>query len=137
MKKNRFFRILALIILSIVIFLGCARSCDTIDLNQLFKIFNKNQSGERFTFVDTKPPVIKLRGPESISIELGTKWKEPGYKAIDNVDGNITNRVVIDGVVNTSILGKYKIVYNVKDRAGNEAAAKIRIIDVIKKNTNF
>ncbi len=78
---------------------------------------------------DTKPPEITLKGNNPMVVLLGGTYNEPGATAIDNVDGDITDKIVISGSVNTSVLGSYTITYTVSDQAGNEAV-KERTVNV-------
>lgn len=73
---------------------------------------------------DTKAPVITLEGGNSISLRRGESWTEPGYTAIDDVDGDITNRVVVSGVPNTSQAGISTLTYSVTDKAGRTGTAQ-------------
>ncbi len=73
---------------------------------------------------DTQPPVITLSGGNSISIEVGTAWVEPGYSARDNVDGDLTGSVTISGDVNSSVEGSYALNYSVTDKSGNRGSAQ-------------
>ena len=91
--------------------------------------------------LDIVPPVITLTGKERDTITLGSTWTEPGYAATDNVDGVITNRVIISvvpvnptGTVNTSVVGTYTITYTVTDEANNSATLK-RYVTVIEGGT--
>ncbi|MBN2036519.1 MAG: DUF5011 domain-containing protein [Chitinispirillaceae bacterium] len=78
---------------------------------------------------DTEPPVITLNGANPLTLEEGTPYVEPGYTAIDNVDGDITNSVVVTGgPVVTTIPGRDTLTYSVSDRAGNSASVKRIII---------
>jgi len=61
---------------------------------------------------------LTLNGSDSYSIAFGSKFVEPGYKAIDSIDGDITNKVVITGSVNTNVAGTYSIVYKVTNSTG-------------------
>jgi len=103
---------------------------DLITFQKSIPVYNRTRSSRRN---DRVKPVITLKGPTSMTIEKGNPWKEPGYKAWDNKDGNITRRVNVNGEVNTETLGIYQIYYNVKDRAGNVADTKVRRIEVIKR----
>ena len=67
---------------------------------------------------DLDKPVIKLKGDETVYLRYGSKYYEPGYEAIDNCDGGITDKVVIDGTVGNDV-GTYKVNYSVSDEAGN------------------
>ena len=82
---------------------------------------------------DVTPPVLTLIGSVPMFIKVGEKYKESGCKAIDNIDGDLTNMRVISvkGRVNSMVPGSYKIVYTAKDRAGNLATAE-RVVNVIE-----
>jgi hypothetical protein len=41
---------------------------------------------------------------------------------VDNLDGDITDRIITDNPVNTSQAGIYSVVYSVSDLAGNSAS---------------
>jgi N-acetylmuramoyl-L-alanine amidase len=61
----------------------------------------------------------------------GETYKEFGYEAKDNFDGDITEKVEVEGDVKTAI-GTYKINYIVEDSSGNKASA-VRTVVVNKK----
>lgn len=82
---------------------------------------------------DNEKPTLILNEESTIYIAVGSKYIEPGYVAIDNCDGNITELVKVTGQVDTSKKGSYEITYSVKDEFGNEAIAK-RIVKVFPKN---
>jgi len=82
---------------------------------------------------DTTPPVLTLNGSPVMEIEQGTVYVEPGYTAIDDVDGNITNKVAVTGTVNRNVPGVYRLEYKVADAAGNTAAAT-RVVEVVVKD---
>ncbi len=81
--------------------------------------------------MDREPPVITLLGDNPIIIYQGSVFQEPGYKAQDNADGDITERVQITGNVDTSQVGEYSLTYTVRDNAGNNATANrtIRVLE--------
>ena len=81
---------------------------------------------------DTTIPVITLVGTNPQSIELGTAYSELGAIATDNIDGNITENIVIDATaVNVNAPGDYTVTYNVSDSTGNIAEEKTRIVNVV------
>jgi len=82
---------------------------------------------------DNAPPVITLLGDNPLTLEQGTPYQEPGYTATDNVDGDVSNRVRVLGVVDFTQPGQYTLTYLVSDRAGNEAAPTQRIVEVIPR----
>lgn len=74
-------------------------------------------------YEDKTPPELTLLGDEVIRITAGEKYKEPGYTATDNADGDITVNVTVTGEYDISMAGKYTIHYAVSDSSGNEASA--------------
>lgn len=82
--------------------------------------------------VDLTKPVITLIGSSSINVKRYATYTDAGATASDNVDGNITARIVKTGTVNTSLLGTYYIRYNVSDTAGNAATQVTRTVKVVR-----
>ncbi len=81
-------------------------------------------------FVDTIPPVITLKGSNPVNLSIGSPYIEPGATAVDNMDGTITDKIVIDtSEVNVMVGGSYKVYYSVSDAAGN-TANKTRTVNV-------
>lgn len=80
--------------------------------------------------VDDVPPVIKLNGEQITKISINKEYKEPGYKAIDEYDGDLTEKVEIIGKVDTKNYGEYIIKYKVKDNSNNTTEVN-RIVKVI------
>lgn len=71
--------------------------------------------------VDKDKPVIKLNGDTPSVICKNGKYKEQGYTASDNYDGDITNKVIIKQ-------DKDLIIYSVSDSSGNETIIQRNII---------
>ncbi len=70
---------------------------------------------------DTTPPSITLQGDNPMTVVQGSVFNDPGATAQDDVDGDISHRIVISDNVDTNALGSYERVYSVTDSAGNEA----------------
>jgi hypothetical protein len=79
---------------------------------------------------DTVIPVITLIGDTSMSLDFGSNFTDPGATAIDDIDGNITPKIITSNPVNTNIAGNYSITYNVADAAGNDAVEVTRLVVV-------
>ena len=77
---------------------------------------------------DTEKPVIKLNGKETVILNLNEKYNEEGATATDNVDGDLTNQIKIEGNVVTSKEGTYYITYTVEDKSGNKATMRRKVI---------
>ncbi len=83
--------------------------------------------------IDNEKPEIILNG-DDVEIEYGKNYIEPGYKATDNYDGDITKKVVIKNTVNNKKAGMYKVTYSVKDSSGNKFSI-IRNVKVREKSS--
>jgi len=83
-------------------------------------------------FYDAQPPEISLEGGEYYAISTGTFYADPGYRAVDNVDGDLTEAVTVDGEVNWWTPGVYPVVYSVTDSYENTATVT-RNVEVLAK----
>jgi hypothetical protein len=80
--------------------------------------FNPAGSDDEADEVD---PVITLtKGTDTIYV--GDSWHEPGFSGTDNVDGTITDSIMVAGTVDTSLEDRYVITYILKDNAGNSTS---------------
>lgn len=77
---------------------------------------------------DDEAPVLTLNGDPYIELIVGDAYIEVGATAIDNLDGDISDRIVVEGSVDTSTAGEYVLTYRVADTAGNPASAERRIL---------
>ncbi len=82
-------------------------------------------------YVDIISPIIKLNGDVVVYLKVGTPYNELGAVAYDNIDGNISERIVHESNVNAALPGTYHVVYEVRDRAGNTAKAARTVYVVI------
>ena len=78
--------------------------------------------------VDTTPPEIALEGNEKITILTKEEYKETGFKATDNYDGDITDKVIVENNINTDKEGTYEVTYKVSDSSGNTKEVKREVI---------
>lgn len=95
---------------------------------------NQTSTERNITYIDEAAPVITLKGGNKISIYQGETYTDPGYTAIDDCLGDITEKVTTEGTINTSEIGTYKIKYNVSD--GINTTSQEREIYVAQKTTS-
>lgn len=81
---------------------------------------------------DPVPPEITLTGGELYKITTGRKYAEPGYSAQDNVDGDLTQQVTVEGRVDWLTPGRYPVTYTVSDAYQN-TTRMIRTVEVEAK----
>ncbi len=80
---------------------------------------------------DQTAPVITLEGSASLTLEVGNTYVELGASASDNVDGDLSVKIKIDAsAVDSSLIGSYRVTYNVTDAAGNSATQVTRMVNV-------
>jgi hypothetical protein len=86
---------------------------------------NKTEIPVQVSVRDTQPPEISATSIETPKIEAtnSTEYVDPGgFVAIDAVDGDVTNKIIIDATgVNLKVPGSYRVDYSVSDAAGNVA----------------
>lgn len=83
-------------------------------------------------FYDREPPQIQLTGGEEYVIPAGFRYVEPGYTALDNADGILTDQVQVAGEVNWFVPGIYPVTYTVMDSMENEGMS-VRSVQVVAK----
>ncbi len=91
----------------------------------------REKSVERKVIVkDDIPPIIELTGGEEYNLEYGNEYVEPGFKAMDNLDGDITKNVKITGSIDNKQLGTYELTYTVSDSSKNKFSIKRKVLVV-------
>ena len=80
-------------------------------------------------FHDPVPPEIRLEGGTEYAIPTARPYREPGFAALDNVDGDLTSRVTVEGEVNWLRPGTYPVSYTVTDSYENTTRV-IRNVEV-------
>ena len=84
----------------------------------------------------TGATIMYLKGSTTIYLKVGDTYKEPGYKVIDSVDGNLGDKVTVTGRVDTSKVGTYKLIYSVTNNSG-VTTSKQRVIVVMDSNISL
>lgn len=85
---------------------------------------------------DSTPPVITLLGSNPYILRYGTTYVDPGYKVIDNYDGDITDNtelVTVKEIIGDT-LGTYYVFYNAKDTHNNialEVKREVIVLDLV------
>ncbi|KPA19487.1 secreted protein containing Dystroglycan-type cadherin-like domain protein [Candidatus Magnetomorum sp. HK-1] len=82
---------------------------------------------------DDMGPVITLFDESIIQINQNESYHEPGFIAIDDIDGDITAAVETQTDLDIYTPGTYQVTYSVKDQAGNYSAPTERIV-IVNKN---
>lgn len=99
--------------------------------NITYKIpsFNKDKIYTRvINVVDTKVPVINLIGDKNCTVVYGQEYHEPGFKAFDEYDGDITDKVIVTKIQKDE--NNFEQHYTISDSSGN-SAEEIRYVKII------
>lgn len=118
------------------------KMCDT---NSWVRVYhNENGEYEYYVYlkcgkyeskVDNEGPEIELEGEESVIVNVGEEYSDPGVKRVyDKEDGEIdVSQVDIDSSkLDTSKVGSYKITYRASDKLKNETTVT-RTVNVVAK----
>lgn len=82
--------------------------------------------------IDTEKPTIALNGDSEIKLIQSSEYNELGAIALDNYDGDITNKVITTGDVDINTIGEYIITYTIRDSSNNDDSIT-RKINVVEK----
>lgn len=77
--------------------------------------------------IDDSVPSITLKGSD-VTLSIGDAYKEPGFTAYDEYDGDLTGKVKIENKVDLTKAGTYQIHYEVTDSSGNIAKASRNVV---------
>ncbi len=70
---------------------------------------------------DNEAPVLRLQGPDVLTVTRGSGFLDPGVIAFDDRDYDVSETVVKESNVNSNVAGQYQITYTATDKAGNSA----------------
>ena len=109
-------------------------SDDSIDLIMVGRRANvleihANNGIGRLGLGDRIAPDLQLVDGTTITVPAGVEFVDPGATAIDDIDGDITDKIEVSGTVDTAIAGTYRLTYSVTDRASNNSTV-VRTVNV-------
>jgi len=96
--------------------------------------FGEYEDYRVFISPDNIPPVITLIDNDTMYLELGYTFNDPGATAFDNIEGNISNRIVTSNYINNKIVGAYYVAYEACDNLDNCTVVR-RLVYVTPDNT--
>ena len=89
---------------------------------------NTAEAVRQIVYSDPVAPQVILDGKAEVVVVVGSAYEEPGYSALDNFDGDITDRVSVTGTVDPETMGTYLLEYTVTDSFGNVGTAVRTVI---------
>lgn len=82
----------------------------------------------RYVTVNEGSTYIHLLGDINMHLKVGDKYIEPGYEVYDSANQNLTKKVKVSGIVDTSKAGTYQITYTVVNSRNKTVTAKRYVI---------
>ncbi len=79
---------------------------------------------------DVTAPVLELVGEPAVTLIVGDEYVEAGAIAVDDVDGDLTEQIVVGNEVDADVIGTYAVTYDVTDSSGNRAPTLMRSVEV-------
>ena len=89
---------------------------------------NSVQVQRPIVYADIVAPELSLKGNSTVVIDVNETFTDPGFEAIDDVDGDLTDAVQVEGEYDTSKAGTYTITYTVTDSSGNTTKVKRTLV---------
>jgi hypothetical protein len=88
---------------------------------------------------DNVYPKLTLNGSNPVNINQGDTYIDAGASATDNIDGDMTSKIVVTSNVNPSVPGSYSVTYSVTDSAGNKTilTRTVNVIDNVAPTIVF
>jgi len=77
---------------------------------------------------NTVAPVLTLLGAETITINIGEAFTDPGVTALDETDGDLTAEITTVSDLDTNVAATYTVTYSVIDADGNSASISRTVI---------
>ncbi len=120
--------ILAVASISIVDEVPIDRNSDNDDAAVVLRVSDESQGGVS----GDDSPVLSLIGLAAITVVFGETYEDPGATAMDTADGNLTTAINVDNPVDTNVIGRYSVTYDVADSAGNVSTVT-RMVEVVPR----
>ena len=91
---------------------------------------NIAEATREIVYDDRKGPEFHFPDGKEVSVALGVEFTDR-FEAIDDLDGDVTDKVKVEGDVNTNAIGSYTRTYTVSDSYGNvtKEERKINVIE--------
>ena len=109
--------------------------CSDCGPNGEMQVYNglawTNFSGAVAAIYDNILPVITISVGNTMDLAINGSYVNPSATASDNVDGDISDAIVVAGTVDATIIGAYPVTYNVSDASGNAAEEQTLTVNVV------
>ena len=100
--------------------------------DEIIEVISSSVEGEPDELV-----TLRLDGKLTVKVEQGSEYKEPGFKAISNVYGDISKNVIVSGKVDTSVIGTYELTYTLSYKGIKPKLTRlVKVVEKKKESTS-
>lgn len=89
---------------------------------------NEAKAERQIVYNDITAPELTLLGNATVYVTVGRDFVEPGFKAIDDAEGDISTKVQVTTDFNKNTPGTYTVTYKVTDNYGNTTEVTRKIV---------
>jgi hypothetical protein len=79
---------------------------------------NETTAVRTILYRDPEAPDLVLNDGNQVTISAGSPFSDPGYTALDDKDGDLTDQVKVSGIINYFAAGTYTLTYSITDSDG-------------------
>ena len=109
----------------------------TLTTNDYLYIWGAEQKETDFGYIYTNGSTVETEIIDYNTVIQGQTYVDDGATAFDPEDGDISQNIVVTNNVNTSVVGRYTVLYDVQDSDGNTATQAIRQVEVIPSTSTI
>ena len=111
----------------------CTQTDDSVTYTITDSLGNTTTLTRTLECKDIVAPVITLNGDDYVEIAHGSTYTEKGATATDDVDGDLTDSIIVSGTIDTSEYGEQYVTYTVTDSSGNtsEITRTVNVKEVV------
>ncbi len=84
---------------------------------------------------DPTLPIITLEGEETLTLEAGTPFVDPGHSVTDRRGNTLPGDIIITGTVDHAALGTYELLYDYTSQDGTKSAPRMRRVVTVVDTT--
>lgn len=89
---------------------------------------NETVVQRKIFYLDPIAPQLTLLGEGTVYMMAGEDYREPGWTALDNQDGDVSDRVEVTGEVDRYLAGSYVLTYTATDTSGNVTTVERNVV---------
>lgn len=89
---------------------------------------NKRVVFRTVNYKDDEKPVINLNGGDISYSFINQEYKDKGFNAYDNCDGDVTKNVIVENNVDITKVGEYAVNYTVVDSGQNKTSVSRKVV---------